>query len=394
VDLLIPAGQGYRLVEVKSSTSVKEYHLPDVAVQEWVLTNNGLNIVSKELAHINNQFIYPGNMEYNGLFHYQDVGDMVDALAPQVPLWVQDARKVLAEDEPAIDTGKQCNDPFECPFLSYCSPPQNASDLYPPEDLPRASRLAEALRSEGYEDLRDIPPERLERAQHQRIHRAVLSGKPLLDQTAYRVISDLPYPRYYVDFETISFAVPIWRGTRPYQQLPFQWSCHVEPENGELAHVDYLAEGPHDPRREFAEQLLHAVGDEGPIVVYNAAFERTRMRELATAYPDLAERLEAAISRIFDLLPVARDYYYHPDMHGSWSIKAVLPTIAPDLDYAELEVADGGMAQDAYLRLYHSNIDKSEQKILRKALLRYCELDTLAMVKIAHYFQHRDVDAS
>ena len=154
----------------------------------------------------------------------------------------------------------------------------------------------------------------------------------------------LPYPRYYLDFETITPAIPVWANTRPYQMVPFQWSCHIEDTSGNLEHLEYLADSETDPRPAFIDTLIAAVGSTGPVLVYNAPFESGRMKELAEAFPDKAVPLQSIISRVVDLLPLMRDHYYHPDMLGSWSIKAVLPTVAPELDYTTLPVGDGGMA--------------------------------------------------
>ena len=182
--------------------------------------------------------------------------------------------------------------------------------------------------------------------------------------------------------------MPIWADTRPYAtQIPFQWSCHVEAAAGAVTHRAFLADGPDDPRRPFAETLLDAIGDTGPIFVYNAAFERRIMRELAECFPDLAPRLHAAIGRIVDLLPLARAYYYHPEMHGSWSLKAVLPTIAPELASRILEVAHGGMAQEAFREMIHPDTSAERGAALRQALLEYCERDTMALVHLVRYFE-------
>jgi hypothetical protein len=170
-------------------------------------------------------------------------------------------------------------------------------------------------------------------------------------------------------------------------QVPFQWSCHTETAKGMMTHCAFLADGQSDPRRPFAETLIEAVGTTGPVFVYNAPFERSRMQELAEYYPDLAPALNAAIDRIVDLLPIAREHYYHPDMRGSWSIKAVLPTIAPDLAYDNLEVANGGMAQEAFAEIMQPETTPERRQQLHNALLLYCERDTLAMVRIAHYFE-------
>jgi len=241
---------------------------------------------------------------------------------------------------------------------------------------------------EGYTDLRQIPAERLSRPLHRRVRQAALTGSAELDPAAGKLLSAQAYPRRYLDFETVSFAVPIWADTRPYAtQIPFQWSCHVEAAPGAVMHRAYLADGPHDPRRRFAETLLDAVGETGPIFVYNGAFERRIMRELAEYFPDLAPRLHPAIGRIVDLLPLARVHYYHPEMHGSWSLKAVLPTIAPELAYEDLEVADGGMAQEAFREMIHTETQVERRAALHHALLAYCERDTMALVHLVRHFE-------
>lgn len=206
------------------------------------------------------------------------------------------------------------------------------------------------------------------------------------------MLEALPYPRYYLDFETISFAVPRWAGTSPYRsQIPFQWSCHVEVEVGELQHFAFLDTSGHDPRRAFAVQLIDALRKAGPVFVYNQSFEKSRITELAEQLPELSADLTAINSRNVDLLPIARYHYYHPAMKGSWSIKAVLPTIAPDLDYHRLLVGNGSDAQAAYLEITHPRTSPERRAELVEALDAYCALDTLAMVRLAWFLQHIDV---
>lgn len=386
-DILLPDQNGYRMVEVKSSTSVKDYYLTDAAIQSWVAQQAELTLTSVEIAHIDNSFVYAGGGDYQGLFHYADVSEQIADMKAEVPEWIIAARETLSGDEPCIAPGNQCSVPFECPFFTYCSPTIENKDVFPPEVLPYGGTLAATLRAEGYADLRDVPEDRMEGWKHQRVWRVTKSGQAELNPEAGRVIAALPYPRYYIDFETINPAVPVWAGTRPYMQVPFQWSCHIETAKGEMTHCAFLADGQSDPRRPFAESLIAAVGTNGPVFVYNAPFERSRMQEIAEYYPDLTPALEAAIDRIVDLLPIAREHYYHPDMRGSWSIKAVLPTIAPNLAYDNLEVANGGMAQDAFAEIMRPETLPVRRQQLHDALLLYCERDTLAMVRIAHYFE-------
>jgi hypothetical protein len=385
-DLLLPEESGWRIAEVKSSTSVKDYHYLDSAVQAWVAQQTGLPVLRLEVAHIDSGFVYPGGGDYQGLFRHVDVTDAVRGLKPQVPAWIAEAQATLKGDDPETAPGAQCRDPFACPFLAFCIPPPG-SDVFSPEILPSGGTVARQLRAEGYEDLRDVPPGRLTHPRHIRVWQATRDNAPFLDPEGGRQIAALGWPRYFLDFETINFAVPIWAGTRPYQQIPFQWSCHVENSAGAWTHHAFLAEGATDPRRKFLEKLLAALGTEGPILVYNAGFEGARMAELAEAFPEHSPALNAAMERLFDLLPVVRKHYYHRDMRGSWSIKAVLPTIAPDLAYDDLEVSSGGMAQAAFAEIIQHETETERRSQLREALLHYCERDTWAMVRLARFFQ-------
>ena len=385
-DLLLPEESGWRMIEVKSSTSVKDHHYLDTAVQAWVLEQTGLPVLRWEVAHIDSDFVYTGARDYEGLFRHVDVTEAVRYLEAHVPAWIAEARATLQGEDPQTHPGEQCRDPFECPFLAFCIPPPG-SEVFPPEILPYGGSVARALRAEGYEDLRDVPPGRLTHPRHIRVWQATRDNTRFLDPEGGRQIVALGWPRYFLDFETINFAVPIWAGTRPYQQIPFQWSCHVENSAGAWTHHAFLAEGAMDPRGEFLEKLLATLGTEGPILVYNAGFEGARMAELAEAFPEHSPALNAAMERLFDLLPVVRKHYYHRDMRGSWSIKAVLPTIAPDLAYDDLEVSSGGMAQAAFAEIIQHETETERRSQLREALLHYCERDTWAMVRLARFFQ-------
>jgi hypothetical protein len=256
------------------------------------------------------------------------------------------------------------------------------------ELLPNSSKLARQLRADGFADLRDVPLGRLTREDHQRIWRATNFGQPDLDPAAAEELAALPWPRYYLDFETVGPAVPMWKGTRPYQKIPMQWSCHRQDVDGALTQMPpFLDTTGQDPRRAFAESLIAAVGDTGVILVYNATFERGVITQLAELFDDLAPTLEAIARRLFDLLPLARAYYYHPAMMGSWSIKRVLPTIAPDLDYANLEsVQSGDMVEPVYFEMVDAGATAERKTQLKEALLTYCERDTLGMVRVADYF--------
>ncbi len=393
-DLLLPTPSGYRMVEVKSSASVKPYHLDDCAIQAWVLQQNGMTLTAIELAHLDTAFVYQGDGNYQGLFHHEPLDEVVYPLVERVPGWIQDARSTLAGMEPAIAPGAQCDDPFECPFKAWCNrsidqPPQPKYSL---DVFARMRATAkDDLRGKGFEDALKVPEEYLNETQR-RIQRVSQAGVAELTGEAAQTLADLPYPRYYLDFETINLAVPRWALTSPYStQVPFQWSCHIESEPGQLQHAMFLDVSGDDPRRACAETLIAALGHDGPVFVYFQAFEKGRIAELAALFSDLAPALHAINARIVDLLPLARDSYYHPDMQGSWSIKAVLPTIAPDLDYTDLTVGSGGDAQDAYREILHPDTAVARRQELTESLREYCTLDTLAMVRLAWFLEGHNV---
>ena len=192
VDLLLPDGEAYRLVEAKSSTAVKDYHLSDAAVQSWVAENAGVPISRTEIAHIDTSFVYSGHGDYHGLLAHADISQEVSALSPEIPAWAEAARATLSGEEPRIAPGAQCHEPFECPFLAHCAPIEKGPTGYPPEDLPRARALATELRLEGYTDLRQIPAERLSRPLHRRVRQAALTGSAELDPAAGKLLSAQP----------------------------------------------------------------------------------------------------------------------------------------------------------------------------------------------------------
>lgn len=374
-----------RLVEVKSSASVKDYHLPDVAVQYWVLKGAGYEPNKVELAHIDSSFVYPGDGDYRGLFKHEDLIKQVRESLEQVAEWVQSFQRVLAGDTPEIEVGDQCSTPFDCPFYSHCAPATKDGPKYPVTLLPRGGRLVEDLVSEGFEDLRDVPGDRFTKLNHQKVWRITVSGQPELDPAAAKAMAKHPYPRYFLDFETIGFAVPIWAGTRPFQQIPFQWSCHIEHRDGSLEHKEFLDTSGDPPMRKLAQGLIETLSCCGPIFAYSP-FEAARIAELAEMLPDLRPKLQALNNRIVDLLALARQFYYHPDMMGSWSIKKVLPTIEPGLDYSSLEFRDGDMAQQAYLEAIDPETTAARREAIRQGLLEYCGRDTQGLVSIARFF--------
>ena len=371
-----------RIIEVKASTSVKDYHELDCAIQYWVLNQSGLSPESIYLAHINNEFIYLGDGNYQGLFHLEDLTKVAQDLQPIVPQLANSLREILAAGEPDIEVGPQCTKPFDCPFIEYCNPKRTR---YPIENLSGSKQVIADLKAEGIEDIRDIPEGRLTSVNQEWVRRVTAAGEYELMPDAGAAISGLAYPRYYLDFETTSFAVPLWKGTGPYKAYPFQWSVHVEQADGSLEHYEYLADGSGPPMRECMEKMIAVLGNSGPIMVYTS-YEKGIIHRMAEMFPDLSDQLLKIIDRLFDLYPVTKANYYHPDMFGSWSIKKVLPTVAPDLDYQSVgEISEGSAADTAFQQLISDELSVERQGEIRQALLDYCRLDTLAMVRLAGF---------
>jgi hypothetical protein len=280
--------------------------------------------------------------------------------------------------------------PFECGFCDHCH-----RGIVQPEHplhwLPRFSgKKKEMLAEQGVDDLRWVPDDLLNEKQS-RVKEHTLAKTVFFD--AAGAAADLAphgFPAYFLDFESIQLAVPIWKGTRPYQQITFQFSLHTLTESGPLAHTAFLDITGEDPSEPFAKALLATCGESGPVFVYNAAFEKSRIRELAERYPDLARPLLAINARVVDLLPIARNRYYHPSQQGSWSIKAVLPAAIPELSYEQLDgVQDGYAAMEAFIEAIQPTTTPERKAELERQLLAYCRLDTLAMVRLWEFFSGR-----
>jgi len=394
-DVMLPeqkdGKQVWRMVEVKSSTSVKDYHRDDVAVQAFVAQSAGVLLDAIALAHIDSSWVYPGNEDYRGLLKENDLTAEAFSRTDEVKGWIAQAQSIAAEpSEPVIETGDHCGTPFECGFYDYCSRDEPKPE-YPVCWLPRfSSTKAKELAIKGVYDIKDVPDDLLNGKQ-QRVKDYTLANEVFFD--AAGAAADLAahdLPAYFLDFETIQFAVPIWKGTRPYQQITFQFSLHTLAVSGQLEQTAFLDLSGNNPSESFAHALINACGKQGPVYVYNAGFETARIRELTERYPHLSEPLLAINARVVDLLPIARERYYHPSQQGSWSIKKVLPAIIPELRYDALDgVQDGGMAMDAFLEGIHPNTCAERKAQIEQQLLEYCKLDTYAMVRLWQVFAGR-----
>jgi CRISPR/Cas system-associated exonuclease Cas4 (RecB family) len=387
VDILLPEKTddevSWHIAEVKSTATAKDYHVGDLATQYWVLRQNGVKIESAAIRHINTAFVLTKVGDYHGIFRDTQLLQEIRPIAENLSKVVQDAREMLAGSEPVLGTGPQCSTPFACEFYSHCSAAEPAGPEWPIAELPNSgNQLAKKWAEHGILDIRDLPEDAGLNALHERIRKSVIADSAFLDaEGAKSATQNWAYPRTWLDFETMAFAIPRWIGTRPYSQIAFQFSAHIEAENGSIDHIEALDLTGNDPRAHIASELAKLPA-EGAVIAWNASFERKCLRDLAHAVPEYADRLASLSERTVDLLPVAKNNYYHPDQRGSFSIKAVLPTLMPSLDYGSLEIKDGGSAQLAYLEATAGDCTPARFDEIDKSLKNYCERDTWAMIAI------------
>jgi predicted RecB family nuclease len=383
VDVLHRRRDGrFRLVEVKSSTSVKEEHLDDVGIQSRVVSRCGVDLASVCLAHINRNYVFDGgSIDVRRLFKIRNLTRRVQRLQPKLTFQLRAAFTVLSmPTAPDVKPGRQCMSPVACEFFDRCNPPL-------PDDhighLPRLHASAEeALEELGVESIREVPDNFELTEIQRRAATCVQTGEPWFNPELGVVLESLRYPLYFVDFESVNPAVPRFPSMRPYDQLPFQWSVHVLRQPGaEPQHYEFLATDASDPRREFIESLCDALGESGNIVVYSA-FESQRLSELGAYLPEFADRIKQIQKRLWDLLPVVRNNVYHPAFAGSYSLKYVLPALVPEMTYDSMPVANGQDAGLAWESLIGGGLDQTERDRTEKALLAYCGQDTLAMVTL------------
>jgi len=383
VDVLDRCRDGrWRLIEVKSTTDVKDHHYEDVAIQYRVVSCSGVDVASVCLAHVNRAFAFDGqNIDAKRFFRIRKLTRRVKRLQPKLTFQLRSEFTVLSMPQPPdIAPGRHCTDPITCEFFDHCNPPR-------PDDhigyLPRIHASAmEELEELGITSIREIPDDFELSEIQRRAATCVQTGEPWFSPELRDVLGGLAYPLYFADFETVNRALPPLAGMRPYDHLPFQWSVHVQRQPGaEPEHYEFLAADASDPRHEFITSLCTALGDNGSIVVYSS-FESQRLSELASWFPEFADRINAIQARLFDLLPVVREHTYHPAYAGSYSIKSVLPALVPEMSYEDMEVADGQAAGVAWESLVRGGWGRGECDRIRQALMDYCGLDTLAMVKL------------
>ena len=391
-DVMLPERSGktlrWHMIEVKAASGVKDYYHDDIAVQAYIAEAAGIDLASVSLAHVESSFVYPGDGDYEGLLKEVDFTQAATSCRGKVEEWLVEAHAVAElPEEPAMAMGEQCTIPHVCGFCDYCGRDAVTAE-YPLTSLPNFSgRRKTAVEAMGIADLRDVPDEYLTKTQKW-VRDVTRSGQTYLDAAgAAADLGGLGFPVRFLDFESVMLAVPIWKGTRPYQQIPFQFSLHHREESGQLTHEAFLDLSGNDPSASLARALIEGCGDQGPVFAYNAAFEKMVMRTLGARFPEYEPGLLRIVARVVDLLPIAKARFYDPSQHGRWGLKSILPAACPDLSYEHLNgVADGAMAVVAFREAIAPGTTPERKAKIEKELLAYCHLDTLGLVRLWERF--------
>lgn len=383
LDILVNNKGNWFAYEVKSSTEIKDYQLTDAALQYYVMTSSGLVIEDFFIIHINNEYVRKGDLDLKQLFRIVSVKKEVLSLQKDIPNKIKEFKNVLQSTiEPVKDIGPHCSDPYDCEFIDHCwkhIPEVSVFDL---------SRLKSDKKFElyykGIIEFHHLPEGfSLTSAQELQVKAHLRDYLHIEADNIRDWLKQLKYPLCFMDFETFMPAVPLYQNSSPYQHIPFQFSVHIqETPEAVLRHFEFLGAPENDPRPDFIKKLVDATKGNGSILVYNKAFEAGRLKELQEDFREYSTQIDKILGRLVDLMePFQKKWYYSPEMNGSYSIKKVLPALVAELSYDEMQIGEGGTAMAAFEGLLKVT-DESEKEKIRKALLDYCKLDTLGMVKI------------
>jgi predicted RecB family nuclease len=382
VDILERTGNGsWNLIEVKSATSVRNIHLHDVAIQYSVLKGSGVKVANAGVLHLNNTYIYDGiRLELSNLFTFSDLTRQVLAVQRELPTKLVEFKEMLAApNPPQIKPSNHCLSPYVCEFWDHCTAEMPEFWIMHLTGM-RRERLNE-LRAMGIEDIRNIPKTFPLTELQERIRRCVLNREDHIAPELKEHLTNVDYPIHFLDFETVSPAIPYYANTRPYQAIPFQWSDHVLSETGDLVHYSYLSKEHTDPREGFAKSLLETLDGKGTIFTYSN-YEKRVICDLADIVPQKRKALLAILDRFKDLQSLIKKYFYTAAFRGSFSLKTVLPAVVHDMNYEKLAVREGAQASLEYVRMLRPETPVEQKKEIEQALLTYCGYDTLAMAKI------------
>jgi len=386
VDILRKKKDSYEIYEVKSSTTLKDIYLEDASYQYYVLTSLGYKVDKVCIVHLNGNYIRKGELNLQELFTIVDITEIAKEKIKDISKKIQEINQYMSKKEEPTDLiGKQCVKPYDCPFFDYCTKELEKPNVFNIRGMNFSTKIN--LYSQGIYTFEDLRESNINHKYLEQIEFELSDKEDKIEKDKIKeFLKTLEYPLYFLDFETFQQAIPQYDGIKPYQQIPFQYSLHYyEEENGKLMHKEFLAEPDIDPRRSLAEALVRDIPKDVCTLAYNMSFEKTVIKNLAKLYPDLSDHLMNIHNHIKDLMvPFYNRCYYTKAMQGSYSIKYVLPALFPDdpsLNYHNLEeVHNGGEAMNAYANM--GKLSPKEQATLRNNLLKYCGLDTYAMVKI------------
>jgi hypothetical protein len=374
-DIMERNPNGWTLIAVAATVDIKEKQVFKAAIQARVLRRSGVPLRRVEIMYLNRECTFP---DLSNLFLREDVTERVTELEGALAAELEGQLNMLEGVLPVRETGHHCSHPGRCPFWDRCwSPivPNHVSTVY------RAGSKPQEWAAQGWQTIFDLPDDLLLSPAARRQVVAVKSGRVQVDSGLAAALKNLMQPLAFLDFETVAPAIPRWPGCRPYEAVPVQLSCHLEDATGDHRHVEWLAEGAGDPREAFAQFLAESCVGARSIVVYNAGYEAECLRHLAKALPRLAPELADIERRLVDLLPLVRDYVYHPAFQGSFSLKRVLPAVVPELRYEGMDITEGRTASTQLAELLFSGAsDPQEWSMVREALLAYCKQDTWGMV--------------
>jgi len=371
------------LYEVKSSTSVKPQYLPDIAVQRYCLEGAGFPIRKTFLVHIDSDYVRQGPIDPSKLLTTSDETENAAPHLQVVEANVGKQLQALASSRcPKVDPGDQCSDPYSCAFFAQCNGETGPGSIY---ELRSGGRAIAKLEKLGVSMLRDVPAD-IKLTQFQRTQvESARTRKPVVDRTAIaRFLSGLVYPLHYFDFETCGSAIPLFDGSRPWQQVPFQFSLHVQRKpGGPCEHHSFLPTDRADPRPALIDAMLEAIQPKGSIVAWNMGFEKGTIESLAAAFPQYGRRLSALLPRFVDLIvPFRSCWYVDHRFGGRCSLKNVLPVMVPELSYSDLEIQQGNVASVRAEKWFAGDLNKKQWADQRPHMLRYCQRDTEGMVRI------------
>lgn len=367
------------IIEVKGTTGVEDYHIDDVAFQYRVFMAAGYNIRGCFLMHINNQYVRQGDISPSALFLREDVTQTVLNNLEHTEQTVAQLLKLSPAHESKIEISKaRCTKPFECAYTRHCWRDVPKHSIF---DVLRGQKANDMVSQLGSYEIKSLPATAIPSGAKKADVLSHISNKVHVDKkNLEKFLQRIRYPLYYLDYETVRYGVPLFDDSRPYQQIPFQFSLHIEEEPGaELKHHSFLHQKRSDPRPAFIEALINLCGDHGTVVVYNQTFEETVNKQLADYQPMNGDEILAINSRMIDLYdPFQKRWLYHPQQHGSASIKSVLPAFT-DLSYETMDISNGDDASQQYLQFIKNGLNTEAADLLWQNLGEYCKLDTFAM---------------